>query len=87
MTYADVVARARAYAERHPDNQAHARALSALDPDRTPPVQIPPGRTLDLTEARAQIANPVSSSKLDEETQTASSNLDEPNPRHRVLNV
>ncbi|CAM5326465.1 hypothetical protein Sdia_24140 [Streptomyces diastaticus subsp. diastaticus] len=61
MTYSDVV--------------AHARALSALDPDWTPPVQIPPGRTLDLTEARRR-AHPVGSSKLDE-----------PNPRHRVLNV
>ncbi|MCQ9706135.1 hypothetical protein [Streptomyces sp. BSP1] len=83
MTYSDVVARARAYAERHPDNVAHARALSRLDPDRTPPVQIPPGRTLDLTEARARLAAASSTPAVVAPPAGAAASR----PRRRVLDV
>ncbi|MET7738373.1 hypothetical protein ABZT02_44965 [Streptomyces sp. NPDC005402] len=53
------LARAKAYAHRHPDDQQQAAIVASLDPAWTPPVVIPPGRTLDLTAARARRGLPA----------------------------
>jgi hypothetical protein len=52
------LARAKAYARRHPEDQEQARIVASMDPAWTPPVHIPPGRTLDLSSVRAAAAAP-----------------------------
>ncbi|MEU0289906.1 hypothetical protein [Streptomyces sp. NPDC006147] len=54
---AEFLANAKAYAARHPEDQVQARIIASLDPGWTPPVVIPPGRSLDLTAARARLAS------------------------------
>lgn len=61
---ADFIARGREFARRNPDNTDHARVLALVDPEFTPPVTIPPGRTLDLTAARASLTAASSSPAL-----------------------
>lgn len=53
---ADVLARARENARRNPEDRHQAELVAMLDPTWTPPVVIPPGRTLDLSAVRAERA-------------------------------
>lgn len=57
--------RAKAYARRHPEDRKQADIVASMDPTWTPPVGIPPGRTLDLSRVRTAAAaapGPVQSS-------------------------
>ncbi|MFK0064191.1 hypothetical protein ACIQTN_33835 [Streptomyces werraensis] len=76
---AEFLANAKAYAARHPEDQVQARIIASLDPGWTPPVVIPPGRSLDLTAARARLAAASSTPT----TPPAKA----PAPRPRPLNV
>ncbi|MFE0824149.1 hypothetical protein [Streptomyces sp. NPDC058847] len=50
--------RAKAYALRHPEDRTQAEIIASMDPAWTPPVYIPPGRTLDLSRVRTAAAAP-----------------------------
>jgi hypothetical protein len=80
--------RAKEYAQRHPEDRKQAEIVARMDPAWTPPVHIPRGRTLDLTEARARMAAGASRSPVTaSSTSPTAPAAEAPAPRPRTLNV